>query len=248
MGSELYISLSAGAQALKQLDSVSNNLANLQSVGYRADRPCFRVALPQAARQQPGTPQARLAAGFLTPDGVVVDYTQGALQTTGGTTDLAITGDGFFALQGQDGLLLTRDGSFELDDQGSLVTRDGLPVLDAQQAPITVRGSGALQIDADGTVRVGGVRAGRVGVYDLTDRAAMEKVAGNRFAVAPDTKLEAGQGDVKQGYLESSNVEPVKALTELITVTRYYEAFQRNIRTVDEIEEQLSSRVARLTE
>ena len=190
-----------------------------------------------------------LGEGFVTSLGESTDYSQGVLRETENPTDLALRGErGFFMLGPGDGSsppMLTRDGSFYLDSEGFLSAGEGLRVLSDTGTPIKAGGGGPVEVGYDGAVTVGGIAAGKVGIMDVADRALLAKVGGNRWAT-DDAELEPVVAEVVQGYLESSNVEPVQALTELIAVTRYYEAFQKNLDASSKLDEALASQVGRL--
>ncbi len=247
MGREMYPALSGGLRAMRSLDLIANNLANVNTTGFKADRAQFQLEAAEGVT--PNAAAVSLAEGFVTSLGETTDYSQGVLRETANPTDLALRGErGFFVLGPGDGSsppMLTRDGSFYLDPEGFLSAGEGLRVLSDTGKPIKVAGGGPVVVGHDGAVTVGGVAAGKVGVMDVADRALLAKSGGNRWATG-GAELEPVAAEVVQGYLESSNVEPVPALTELIAVTRYYEAFQKNLDASSKLDEALASQVGRL--
>lgn len=247
MGREIYPAMSGGTRALHMLDVLSNNLANVNTTGFKADRATFSLHSPtQAAGLDPNSAEARLAAAWTTLDGEATDFSQGSLQPSGSQTHFALTGDGFFQLQGGDGVTrLTRDGSFQVDAEGMLATRTGDRVLDDKGAAIKV-GSGQLQVDPSGEIRVDGKVLGRVGFVDVEDRSQLSKVAGNRFEPVAGQALTEAAPQVRQFHLEGSNVEAVRALTQLVAISRYYEAFSKSLETSSEMDQQLNTTVGRI--
>ena len=247
MGREIYPAMSGGTRALKMLDVLSNNLANVNTTGFKSDRATFTLHSPtQAQGLDPDSAEARLAAAWTTLDGEATDFTQGSIQPSGSATHFALSGDGFFQVAGADGAVrLTRDGSFAVDTEGMLATRGGDRVLDDKGSSIKV-GAGDLVVDEGGEVRVDGKVVGRIGFVDVADRDALSKVAGNRFETGAGQALVEANPQVRQFHLEGSNVQAVRALTELVAISRYYEAFSKSLETSSEMDQQLNTTVGRI--
>ena len=248
MGRDIYPAMSGGIRAMRQLEVVSNNLANVNTAGFKADRPAFTLHRPDNAPTEGA--EGNLAGAYATLDGQHTDWTQGALRDTGARTDLALRGEsGFFQLEaGEDDAassFLTRDGAFVVDADGYLAARSGHRVLDDGGSPIQV-GAAGFEVNAQGDVVVDGAKRGTIGIFDVADRAELAKVGGNRFGVPDGVQVVAANAEVVQGSLETSNVEPVRALTELIALSRYYQAFQRNLQTSSELDKALSDRVGKV--
>ena len=238
MGNGLWIGTSGGAGAMLALDVAANNLANSQTTGFKSDRAVFSVTRPEGAAGQ-GAMEATASRVNTTS----TDFTPGVTIPTESPTDFAVEGDGFFHIANEDGReFLTRDGSFRLDAEGRLSTRDGLLVLGTAGEPLKVSGT-TLEIGSDGRVLVDGTAVGTIALKDVADRAALTKVGGTRFEFAGP--LVEAEGQVAQGRLEGSNVEPVGALVELIALQRYYEAFQKTAQASNDMDQQLAQRVGR---
>ncbi len=246
MGREIYPAMSGGIRALKTLDAVSNNLANLNTTAFKADRPTFKLEAPaQSKNLDPTSAEGRLANSYSVLDGVVTDFSQGVLRETGSATDLAIRGEGFFQLRDDAGnLFLTRDGAFQVDTEGFLVSRDGYQVQQQGSGGVQV-GTGDFRVTAKGEVKVGDDTRGQISVVQAA-AAEISKAGGNRWTVDPKAALLDSESQVLQKHLEASNVQPIHALTELIAVSRYYEAFQDSLDTSSKLDEKLSSRVGRV--
>ena len=158
-------------------------------------------------------------------DGVARDFGQGTLIKTGAPLDLAIEGQGFFQVQGPNGPRFTKDGRFTTDPTGKLVTQGGLPVLDEGGGEIVIDGEkGQVSIGADGSMSQGNERVGKVGMFSFTNPGALEKAGDNLYRNTSNLTAEkAEKANLRQGYLESSNVKPVLEITRMVEVSRAYE-------------------------
>jgi flagellar basal-body rod protein FlgG len=154
------------------------------------------------------------------------NFTQGDLRTTGNPLDVALEGRGFFAVQTADGVAYTRQGTFSLNPEGMLVTAQGLPVL-GDKGPLRLP-QGKIEIDATGQVRVGGTVLDRLRVVDLPQPYALEKRGDSLFrALVPQPSETTANAVVRQGTIETANVEPVRLLVSVIETSRAYEAYQK---------------------
>lgn len=222
MGDGIYTALSGAMGRQRQLDQVSHNLANADSAGFRQTREAFQESLVDAER----------GVHFVQPGEQIIDLTPGRIESTDNPLDLAITGPGFFRVQGpqDDAPILTRNGQFRLDSQGRLVTQQGRAVLDDTGSPIELMatpeevmiGEGGDIWDAFGMVA-------HLGVVEVQDPRALQAVDGG-FRT-PAQNLMPASGGVLQGSLERGNVNPVTAMTEMITLQRHFEAMNNLIQT-----------------
>jgi flagellar basal-body rod protein FlgF len=148
--------------------------------------------------------------------------------------DVAINGSGFFSIQTPDGVQYTRQGNFTLDSEGVLITPDGYPVL-GEGGEITLE-EGTVEIDGQGGVYVDGDEVGRLQISDFTNPETLTKAGNGRF-VGSDAAIMGERPEnstVSQGYLETANVNPVRAMTEMIETSRAFEAYQKVIQSADE--------------
>ena len=247
-------SAATGMQAQEtNLDVISNNLANVNTTGFKKGRADFQDLMYQYV-MEPGAPTSQTT---INPTGIQVGlgvktasvqklFTQGDLSSTNNQLDAAIEGDGFFQITRPDGTTAyTRTGSFRLDQNGQLTTADGFVVAPGITIPA---GSGGITIGQDGTVSVtqpnnatpvqvgqliavrfpnnGGLRATGQGLYEETQASG-----------APVTGIfsQAGYGRLNAGFLESSNVSVVEQVVNMITAQRAYEASSKGITTADEM-------------
>jgi flagellar basal-body rod protein FlgG len=164
------------------------------------------------------------------------DFSKGPLEQTGNPLDLALEGNGFFSIQTDQGIRYTRNGAFAINPDGALATDEGDPVM-GEGGEITIDGS-EVRIDGAGTVIVDGTAVDKLRIVTISDLNALRKVGKTLFQLDETQASEETQtyGGVQQGFLEGSNVNAVKAMTELIEVQRGYESYQKMIQTIGEID------------
>jgi flagellar basal-body rod protein FlgF len=223
MNSGMYTALSGNLASQQRLETLSNNLANVNTAGFKRDRVIFESVL--ASVKNPSQPSGTLTDSP-TMSGVsfATDFSAGPARQTGNTLDLALDGDGFFVVNSPQGRAYTRQGNFHVNGSGRLVTADGNEVL-ANGAPITVNG-GKVDIDGKGVVSVDGNRVASLDVVDFPKPYQLQKAGGALFVAGAAGAAEqpARTTQVRQGFLEDSNVNPVLEMANLIETTRYYES------------------------
>jgi flagellar basal-body rod protein FlgF len=221
-----YYAAMAGLVARSQaLDTAAANLANAQTPGYRAEREYFRSVLlgPDALDSQLG--QTVNNYGLLGGDRL--NLAQGALQQTGNPLDLAIEGQGFFAVRTASGLRYTRDGSFHRSQSGFLVTAADEPVLSSSGVPIAVP-PGEVSVGADGVLSVAGGAAATVGVFTFPADTQLTPEGANRYIAPKDLKpLLAKESAVHQGAIEAANQDVIQGTMDLIMMQRQAEMMQK---------------------
>jgi flagellar basal-body rod protein FlgF len=238
MSDGIYCATSGAIAQQRSLDVVANNVANAGAVGFRGDRVAFREALTRS--QNAAGPAKSLHYTLVSQ--VQTDSSQGSLHQTGNPLDLALQGDGYFAVETPQGERYTRAGSFLLDATGVLRNHDGYRVLsgtgDSRQ-PITIApGVATVEVSPDGTVSADGTPVGRLRIVRFDDPNTLIKEGASLFAAPAGTRpLNAEQTEVAQGFLESANVNAVGSLNELINANRSFEAFQRVIRTYGQLDD-----------
>jgi len=216
----------AGLVAQDQaLELAAHNLANLNTTGYRAQQPVFQSLV--AARAVALNPVAAAVNNFGVMGGSRIDLTPGSLEQTGNPLDLGIEGSGFFAVQTSQGKLYTRNGSFQVSEKGQLVTASGDLVM-GESGPITVP-AGAVSVSVDGTVSVQGSVVGKVALVQFAPDVAMQAAGGSYYSAPAVAKTQPGSGSIKQGVLESSNVNPMVAVVGLIALQRQAEMLQKGL-------------------
>lgn len=223
MDSGYYAAFSGLLARTEALDSAASNLANVNTSGFRAEREYFRDAIvgPDALNSQIN----RMVNNFGVLGGNRLDMGQGAFTQTGNPLDLAIEGQGFFAIQTKQGIRYTRDGSFRRAVNGTLITATGEPVLNAQNKPIQIP-TGDISVGVDGVITVANAVAGKVGLFDLPTSSLLPEGT-NRYSVTAGTKPVPSTAAIHQGALESSNQDVIQGTLQLILVQRQAEMMQK---------------------
>lgn len=226
MDSGYYAAFSGWLARSQALDVAAGNLANAGTAGYRAQRDYFRSAIvgPDALSSQLNT----TVNAFGVLGGSRLDFGQGALTPTGNALDLAVEGDGFFAIQTKQGVRYTRDGQFERAQDGTLTTQAGEPVLDQSRQPIRIP-AGEIAVGTDGVVSVNGGMAGKIGLVGFASADALTAEGANRYAVAEGTQPAAASGAIHQGSLESSNQDVISGSLQLVLMQRQSEMMEKAV-------------------
>jgi flagellar basal-body rod protein FlgF len=226
MNSGMYAALSGNVSALRRLEVISNNLANANTPGFKADQLQFESVLANV--KNPTQEPVFSSEKFWT------DFSAGPIQKSDNVFDVALNGDGFFAVNTPQGTAYTRQGNFHRDAGGKLVTADGYEV-QGQNGPLTLNGN-RIEISDNGTVTVDGAPAGRLTVVDFPKPYAFTKAGGGLFVPAnPQAAATASNAEVKQGYLESSNVKVVAEMAKMIEATRYFESCAKAVKSYDDM-------------
>ncbi len=240
MGTELYVSTSGAVSRFQQLEIVANNLANVDTLGYKADRPQFQAALQSQIRDVDG----EIAAGsparaFVQTAGVVTDHGLGNVVRTGRRLDAAIEGPGFYVIDTDAGARYTRAGSFIADASGALTTLDGRPVL-GDGGPIQV-GDRAAEIRASGeVVDAQGEVLGRLRLEAFEDPRMLEKEGTNLFRAPPEAVgFPVDAVRVLPGSVERSNVRAIEELATMMILQREFDASMQVLRADDNATDQL---------
>ena len=229
MENTLLVGLSRQVTLERQIDVIANNVANVSTNGFKADRSLFREYLMPTAREDNFASGRDRSLSHVQDRATFHDFAQGSPDQTKNPLDIAIKGDGFFVVQTPAGERYTRDGGFQINSQGQLATASGDLVL-GNTGPITFQQTDKqISIAADGTItvmegtsRVDSIRA-KLRLVNFTQPQRLRKEGGNLYSIGegnaaqPDTK-----STVAQGFIERSNVNAVVEMTRLIEVSRIY--------------------------
>ena len=255
-------SMYAGISGMKgfqtKLDVIGNNIANVNTSGFKKGRVTFQDMMSQTTAGAQGPTDNR---GGVNPQQVglgsqlgTIDnlHTQGFLQTTENPLDLALEGDGMFVLDTPEGRAYTRAGNFYLDDNQNIVNADGYYLLNSEEDPINIPPEAkSINVQKDGTVNYvdedGNTQeAGRIALALFSNPGGLEKIGGNLFLDTNNAGLaglvnaeSAGAASIASGALEMSNVDLAEEFTEMITAQRGFQANTRIIITSDEILQEL---------
>lgn len=245
MNSGMYAAVSGSLAAMRRLDVISNNLANVNTPGYKKDKMSFEGLLAGSANP-PAVPQGSTADPILQKENIYIDYASGPTSQSGNPLDLALDGDGFFAVTTPDGTAYTRQGNFRTSVDGTLVTVDGYPVQGAGGAAIHIQGS-RVEIDAKGSILVDGSAAGAISVVDFEKPYTLTKIGSALFVPAnPQVTAQTGKAQVLQGHLEGSNVESISEMVQLIETNRFFEACSKVIQNFDAVANKAANDLGRV--
>ena len=245
MNSGMYAAVSGNLAAMRRLDVISNNLANVNTPGYKKDKMSFEGLLAGTVNP-PAVPQGKTADPILQKENIYIDYASGPTSQSGNPLDLALDGDGFFAVTTPEGTAYTRQGNFRKSADGTLVTVDGYPVQGSGGSAIRIQGS-HVEIDAKGGVTVDGTQAGAISVLDFEKPYTMTKVGNALFVAAdPQAAPQSGKAQIQQGFLEGSNVESISEMVQLIETNRYFEACAKVIKGFDDMAAKAANELGRV--
>jgi flagellar basal-body rod protein FlgF len=224
MQNGLYVSLSAQISLERRLDTIAANIANANTPGYRVDGVTFATELAKAGDSN---------VSFVSEGDGYISRSSGPLITTGNPLDMAIQGNGWFAMKSPGGAMFyTRDGRMTMNENGDLISMTGAAVLDAAGAPIQLDPSaGAPAIERDGMITQKGRQVGAVGLFSLPENAKLTR-AGNSGVMSDkrgDPILDFRSNSVVQGAIEGANVDPVREMTRLIEVTRTFDGVTNGV-------------------
>ncbi|MFV0465920.1 MAG: flagellar hook-basal body protein [Lachnospiraceae bacterium] len=262
----LYSAYNGMIQEQRRMDVITNNLANSDTTGYKREATVnqsfeAQLALRIKDLSTPNTANAigNVNLGVKTGE-TYRDYSQGNFKVTDNTYDLAIGGDGFFAIPytdkaGNTSVKYTRDGAFTVNTDGYLVTKDGDFVLNAAGAESGTGGAGNyIKIDplkdvsvaADGTITQDNAVTGKIGLVDFEDYNYLSMFGENLYDAVDGAVKKDPIATVSQGVLEASNVNIVSEMVEMIAITRAYEANQKIIQTIDETLDKAANTVGKV--
>ncbi len=232
----IYVAATGMLNEERRLDVVAHNLANADTAGFKrmvavtgttGSLPLVRVGDGPVA-----PPIGTLGLGASLADTRTV-FTQGGFRFTGRELDLALAGDGFFAVDTPAGVRYTRNGAFSVSADGYLVTAEGDRVL-GTTGPLQVGNTGRMIISETGEVAVDGAVKGRLRLAAFPEGTELRREGDNRFRVEGGVAEQTAGVSVRSGYLEQANVQPVQEMVEMISVMRAYEANQRMVKAHDE--------------
>jgi flagellar basal-body rod protein FlgF len=228
MENALLVGLSRQMTLERQIDVIANNIANVNTTGYKADQSLFEEYLTSGAHEDNFVGKDRRVS-YVQDRGTFRDFTQGGLQQTANPLDVAISGDAFLAVQSAGGERYTRDGNLQLNGQGQLVTEGGDLVV-GNSGPIQFQPTDHdINISPDGTITVVEANAridtvrGKLRLVSFADQQSLQKQGNNLYAASDGAAAQPDlKATVRQGYIEKSNVNSVAEMGRMIEVSRTY--------------------------
>jgi flagellar basal-body rod protein FlgG len=247
----IYSLVSYGKATERQMDSIANNLANVDTVGYKSDQPSFASVFAQAMgvasesdeeqffHMEHVAPYTGVGQGFASVSDMGKNYQQGRVIHTGNSLDFALTNrNSFFSILTPQGERFSRAGNFRLNTENQLITAEGLTV-NGKEGPIVVNGRD-VEVSEDGTVIVDGKAAGGMKIVSFPYPDRLQKLGNSLFAPIDARNEPRVEENVQmvQGSIESSNVESVREMVRMIEANRTYATMQRAISAHNEIDRQ----------
>jgi flagellar basal-body rod protein FlgF len=223
MLNSLFITLGGKYVIERKMEAISNNLANASTAGYNALRPAFKMTTTETQT----TTDTTLPHTSITDLDTHIYFSEAPIIETGNRLDVAIQGSGFFVIQGKDGTLYTRNGQFTLNQDRKLVTMDGNAVM-GQNGEITLDGKD-INIGDDGGIYVDGRQSAQLKIVDFADKTSLRNVGRSSFTNMDPTAVEntPDKVTVKQGFYESSNVNVVAEMIDMMSAVRAYESYSK---------------------
>lgn len=258
----VYTALSGAMAQSTKLDTIANNLANVNTPAFKKDQQVFQEYLtanekPPTVIQVPRIPASvesfyDMQGGdksFVDTAGTFTSFAQGSLKSTGNPLDVAIDGNGFFEVATPTGVKLTRLGSFKIDGNGQLVNQNGHPILltggegsDPAARVIRIAGGAQVYINETGDIFEGENNLGRLSLVDVPNKDTLSKVGSSLYEFKSNAQPEqvtVANPQLKQGFLEMSNVNVVQEMTDMIQTTRVFESTQKAISAYDSMADKL---------
>jgi len=234
MNRGMYSAVSGNIASMQMMDVITNNLANVNTSGYKKDRMVFESILNEA--KNPTLPAGSLTDGpILAEYSVETDFSPGSVKQTGNPLDLSLDGEGFFVVNTPGGKAYTRQGNFHMDSENRVVSSEGYE-LQGTGGSITIKG-GKLEINSKGEVFVDGQQAGTINIVDFPKPYKLQKLGSALFVPSEENGAEqpAVGTRINQGSIEGSNVQSLLEMVTLIANTRFYEQCVKTVQSYDQM-------------
>lgn len=264
----IYTAVSGAMAQNSRLETIANNIANANTPAFKRDAQLFREYLSSYEKapevlQVPKVPASIESfysmqggdSSYVDSNGTYTDFTQGPIKQTGNPLDMAIEGNAFFEVLSPQGVRYTRAGNFSLDNEGRLVTKDGYPVLSAgvgqaaQNRIIRLENGQGLSVSRTGEILQNDQAIGKISVVGFNNMDVLQKVGLNNYKLRENipVTINANPGaQVHQSAVETSNVNIVQEMTDMIGATRTFESLQKAIQAYDQMNDKLVNQIPRL--
>ena len=231
MDAAFYKALSGAVTQMRRLEVASQDLANVNTSGYKGQRLSFAEVLAKRA------PAEDRPGGFVAVGDQRTYFAPGVLQGTGNPFHLAIEGDGYFVVQTARGERYTRNGGFTMKADGTMITAEGDALL-GEGGPIQLV-DGKIEVASDGTVRSDNSDIGKLRVVRFTEPRKAVKEGANLLVTEPSNLTVVEAARIVQGNLEQSNVSPIDSMVQLISINRQFESYERAMKMMDSMTEKM---------
>lgn len=240
----LYTACTGMVNQMARLDVISNNLANSDTTAYKKEgstsqsfNSVLAIKINDSSVKYIPQPVGNMSLGVKIGE-TYTNYSDGNLEETGNTLDVALAGKGFFAISyadrnGNESIRYTRDGNFALSSDGTLMTKDGDFILDENGDMINIPPGTDISINESGVIYASGQEVARLQMVDFEDYNYLKKFGENMYIAVDGAVTQEANCKVYQGYLEASNVNVIDEMVEMISVTRDYESNQKIIQSID---------------
>ncbi len=254
----LYTAYTGMLNEQHRMDTLSNNMANVTTVGFKKEGTTSQsfddvlavkikdstVGYNLVTREGKMQPGVKIGENY-------IDWTEGSFRVTGNTYDIAIGGEGFFAVEftnksGEKSTMYTRNGEFKLNTEGYLVNCDGDYVLDKNSQRIKIDTTKESYIDKNGGIYQNGTLVATIGLTDFADYNYLARYGENYFTPVEGAQTQEASGKMYSGYLETANVSVVQEMVNLISISRQYESNQKIIQTLDNTLEIAANQIGKL--
>jgi len=264
----IYTAVSGAMAQNARLESIANNIANANTPAFKRDAQLFREYLASYEKTPDVIEAPKIPASiesfysmqggdksYVDNIGTYTDFTQGSIKQTGNPLDVAIEGNGFFEILSPQGVRYTRAGNFSIDNQGRLITKDGYPVLAfgvgqaAENRVIRLTGSQRLSISPTGEIFQNDQNIGKLSVVGFNNKDVLQKVGYNNYKLRENIPVTINVNpdiQLHQAAIETSNVNIVQEMTNMIGATRTFESLQKAIQAYDQINDKLVNQIPRL--
>jgi flagellar basal-body rod protein FlgF len=255
MQDSMYSAMFGALSQEIRLNNIANNLANVNTTGYKKDELAFKDTFIYFAHDRIMEPILNIREKKLFPEPLLVTkprlalaktiYEQGSLKDTGNSLDLAIAGDGFFKIRTENGDFFSRNGHFNMTPEGVLVTAQGYPLL-GEGGEIAVPPNTRVEINGQGQIYANGEVIDQIQLSTVDDLLQLEKLGSNLYRLREGStaaEIPATEASVNQGYLEASNVNVVEEMVNMIETQRSFESYQKVIQTTQQADQQAINKV-----
>lgn len=238
MQNSLLIGLSKQVALRQSMDTIANNMANMNTAGYKSDEMMFEEYLMPVAKMNEHTGRDRTLSYVDTP-GIYRDFAAGDMEQTGGELDVAISGEGWLVVDTPAGERYTRNGQLKLNTEGTLVTTDGFPVLGDGGPLVFAANETNVTIAEDGTISSSEGAKGRLRLVSFETEEALKKVGDTLFEANEDAQPQPSEnGRIMQGMIEKSNVNSLMEMTRMIETIRAYTSISQSIERSQKLREE----------
>jgi flagellar basal-body rod protein FlgF len=242
---QISVLAASGLRArMQSLDMLANNIANTSTSGYKGDSEFYSLFTSEMASGESNDPAATLPM----IERQWTDFGQGLLEPTNNSLDFGLSGKGFFVAKGPSGPLYTRNGSFHVATNGTLVTADGYSLLDQTGQPIKAEPTVPVEVALDGSIHQRGQLLGQFKLVNFQDPTVLSKQGNTYFTNSSDQKaVDATDIQIHQGQIEGSNISPAQGAVRLVNVMRQFEMMQKAVSLSNDMSKKAIEEVARVS-